>query len=358
MPQPFSPRNVFLVDDEEQNLLLFAKALPAGEYALHRCADGRQVLDLVAAGVLPDIVVSDVMMPRMDGFELCLRLKADPLTRLVPVILVTGLEDVRDKLRGLECGADDFLTKPFHPAELRTRIRSLIRIKTLHDEVEHKNRLLEIEKGALEERVRTRTSELERLTLGLVAALEKANELNDTDTGLHILRVCAYSRALAFQMGMEAGWVSRLHRYASLHDVGKVGIPDSVLKKQGNLTDDEFELMMRHTVFGHELLVVAGADEMACNIALCHHERYDGTGYPNRLAGDAIPLEARIVALADVYDALTTRRCYKEAYTTEEAERTIRAEAGRHFDPSVVDAMVAALDSFEAIRRLHDDADG
>lgn len=350
MSEPSGPRNVFLVDDEEQNLLLFAKALPAGEFLLHRCTDGRQAMELVEAGVLPDIVVSDVMMPRMDGFELCQRLKSSPATRLVPVILVTGLEDVRDKLRGLECGADDLLTKPFHPAELRTRIRSLVRIKALHDEIEHKNRLLEIEKEALEERVRARTSELERLTLGLVAALEKANALNDTDTGRHILRVCAYSQALATRMGMEAGWIARLRRYASLHDVGKVGIPDAVLKKQGNLTDAEFELMMRHTVFGHELLVVAGADEMACNIALCHHERYDGTGYPNRLAGESIPIEARIVALADVYDALTTRRCYKEAFSSEDAGRTIQAEAGRHFDPSVVEAMVGAMDVFDAIR--------
>ncbi|NOZ02792.1 MAG: HD domain-containing protein [Deltaproteobacteria bacterium] len=274
---------------------------------------------------------------------------------MTPIILVTGLEDMRDKVRGLEAGADDFLTKPFHPTELRARVRSLMRIKILHDQLELKNRLLKDDKVHLEALVEERTEELEGLTFGIVAALEMANELKDSDTGLHIRRVCAYSHALAIQMGMDALFAGKIRRYASLHDVGKVGIPDAILKKEGMLSDAEFEQMKLHTVFGYELLGIARADDMARNIALCHHERFNGDGYPRGLKGEDIPLEARIVSLADVYDALTTRRCYKDAYSAAEAENTIRVEGGDHFDPDLVKGMFGAIDEFNAIRERYRD---
>ena len=348
-------RLVFLVDDEENNLLLFNKALAGQGYSVRSFNDGREVVEALADGVLPDLVVSDVMMPRMDGFSLCATLKANAQTRLVPVVLVTGLEDIRDKIRGLESGADDFLTKPFHPMELRIRVKSLIRIKTLNDELEQRNLLLRDEKSLLEDKVRDRTHELEGLTIGLVAALEKANALKDSDTGLHIMRVCSYSHCLAMQLGMDLEFATRLRRYSSLHDVGKVGIPDSILKKQGKLTPDEYQQMKQHTLYGFELLGLARADNMARNIALSHHERFDGTGYPNGLAATDIPIEARVVALADVFDALTTRRCYKEAFSSAEAEKIIRSESGGHFDPTVVGAMFGAIDSFHAIRERYRD---
>jgi putative two-component system response regulator len=349
-------RTVFLVDDEERNLVMFERALANREYRLLRFPDGQDVVDALRRGEVPDLVVTDVMMPRMDGFTLTAILKADPRTRLVPVVLVTGLEDVRDKVRGLESGADDFLTKPFHPTELRARVRSLMRIKTLNDDLEEKNRLHQGEKDVLEERVRERTAELETLTIGIVGALEKANELKDSDTGLHILRVCSYSHVLATQLGLEAGLANRIRRYASLHDVGKVGIPDSILKKQGKLTPEEFGQMKLHTVYGWDLLGLVRADDIARNIALSHHEKYDGTGYPHGLADGAIPLEARVVALADVWDTLTTRRCYKDAFPVDVAEGIIREERGRHFDPDVVDAMHGALESFQQIRSRYRDA--
>jgi putative two-component system response regulator len=265
-------------------------------------------------------------------------------------VLVTGLEDLRDKIRGLEAGADDFLTKPFHPLELRARVGSLMRIKELTDELERKNRLLSDEKLLLEEEVRERTDELEGLTIGVVAALEKANALKDNDTGLHILRVCSYSHVLATQLGVEPGFANRIRRYASLHDVGKVGIPDCILKKQGKLTPEEYDQMKLHTLYGHELLSLVQVDDMARHIALCHHERFDGKGYPHGLSGRDIPLAARIVALADVYDALTTSRCYKAAFPPDEAVRIIHDESGRHFDPDVVAAMDGAMERFHAIR--------
>jgi len=341
---------VFLVDDEERNLLLFRKALETHGYDLHDFHDGQEVLDALEDGAVPDLVVLDVMMPNVDGFTLCSVMKAESGTCMVPIILVTGLEDMRDKVRGLEAGADDFLTKPFHPTELRARVRSLMRIKTLHDELENKNKLLKNDKLHLETLVQERTEELESLTFGIVAALEMANELRDSDTGLHIRRVCSYSHALAVQIGMDPVFAGKIRRYASLHDVGKVGIPDSILKKEGMLSDAEFEQMKLHTVFGYELLGIAKADDMARNIALCHHERYDGGGYPRKMKGEEIPIEARIVSLSDVYDALTTRRCYKDAFSRAEAEKTICAESGMHFDPGIADAMFGALDEFNSIR--------
>lgn len=352
---PGAEKVVFLVDDEDRNLLLFEKSLVSQKYRLHKFHDGQEVLDAVSEGVLPDLVVLDVMMPRVDGFTLCERLKADPATRMIPIILVTGLEGLRDKVRGLESGADDFLTKPFHPTELRARVRSLIRIKTLHDELDHKNRLLQDEKVHLEALVQERTEDLETLTIGIVGALEMANALRDTDTGLHIKRVCAYSHVLALRIGKDALFAGKIRRYASLHDVGKVGIPDSILKKEGRLSSEEYEQMKLHTVYGYELLGLAQAEEMARNIALSHHEHYDGQGYPRGLAGSEIPIEARVVALADVYDALTTRRCYKEAFSAEDAEATIRRERGRHFDPDIVDAMFGAIQDFNAIRERYRD---
>ncbi len=352
---PSAEKVVFLVDDEERNLLLFEKSLASQNFRLHKYRDGQEVLDALSAGIRPDLVVLDVMMPRVDGFTLCERLKANPETRMVPIVLVTGLEELRDKVRGLEAGADDFLTKPFHPAELRARVRSLIRIKTLHDELDFKNRLLEDEKVHLEALVQERTEELETLTIGIVGALEMANALRDTDTGLHIKRVCAYSHVLALRLGKDAVFAGKIRRYASLHDVGKVGIPDAILKKEGKLSPEEYEQMKLHTVYGYELLGLARAEEMARNIALSHHERHDGGGYPRALAGSEIPVEARVVALADVYDALTTRRCYKEAFSAEEAEAIIQQEKGRHFDPDVVDAMFAAIEEFNAIRERYRD---
>lgn len=352
---PGAEKVVFLVDDEDRNLLLFEKSLASQKYRLHKFHDGQEVLDAVSDGVLPDLVVLDVMMPRVDGFTLCERLKGDPATRMIPIILVTGLEELRDKLRGLESGADDFLTKPFHPTELRARARSLLRIKTLHDELDYRNRLLQDDKVHLETLVQERTEELETLTIGIVGALEMANALRDTDTGLHIKRVCAYSHVLALRIGKDALFAGRIRRYASLHDVGKVGIPDSILKKEGRLSPDEYEQMKLHTVYGYELLGLAQAEEMARNIALSHHEHYDGQGYPRGLAGSEIPVEARVVALADVYDALTTRRCYKEAFSAEQAEAIIRDERGRHFDPDVVDAMFGAIQDFNAIRERYRD---
>ncbi|MFT7621791.1 MAG: putative two-component system response regulator [Myxococcota bacterium] len=348
---------VYLVDDEENNLLLFKRSLKPFDYQLETFRDGREVLDALAAGGLPDLILSDVMMPRVNGYEVCELVKKDPRTAMVPIVLVTGLHEIKDKIRGLEAGADDFLHKPFHPLELRARVKSLLRIKSLHDQLDAKNRLLGNEKVLLEELVRERTHELEDLTVGLTAALEKANRLNDEDTGNHIKRVCLYSEMLAQGLGLDPSMCQSIGRYASLHDVGKVGIPDGILKKPGKLTPEEWTEMQRHTVYGYELLRVAGADVIAQNIALCHHEKYDGTGYPYGLKDIQIPIEARIVTCADVYDALLSKRVYKPAFSQEKAESIIRSGSGRHFDPDVVAVLFDNREQCESIRQAYVDTD-
>ena len=350
---------IYICDDEETNLILFRRALAALDCAVRTFGNGEELFDGIAEFGPPDLILTDVMMPKVNGYQVCERIKSEEHTRIIPIILVTGLNDLKDKVRGLEAGADDFLGKPFHPLELRARVRSLLRVKRLYDEVEQKNSLLNNEKALLEALVRARTAELEALNLGLVSALEKANTLNDTDTGNHIRRVCAYSEVLARGMGLPEETVQRIGRYASLHDVGKVGIPDRVLKKPGKLTPEEFDEMKRHATIGFEILKAANADQVAQNIAWCHHEKFDGTGYPQRLAGEDIPIEARIVTLADVFDALTTRRCYKEAFSEEVSLGIINKDSGTHFDPSLVAIMMENLAAFQDIRvRYADPADG
>lgn len=350
---------IYLVDDEENNLRLFQRSLRPFDYDLRCFSDGQDVLDALAAqDAIPDLILSDVMMPRVTGYEVCRTVKEDPRTAMVPIVLVTGLNEIKDKVRGLEAGADDFLHKPFHPLELRARVKSLLRIKSLHDTLESQNRLLADEKVLLEQAVRERTHELEELTIGLTAALERANRLNDEDTGAHIKRVCMYSELLARGLGLDESTCVKIGRFASLHDVGKVGIPDQILKKPGRLTEEEWVEMRRHTIYGYELLRLAGTDVIAQNIALCHHEKWDGTGYPYGLRAETIPIEARIVTLADVYDALLSKRCYKDAFPLAMAEEIIRKDTGRHFDPSVVAVLFERADDVQQIRDTYRDAEG
>jgi len=278
----------------------------------------------------PDLVLAEVELPPLTGYELCQSTKQDPSLKVIPFLLVANSYfDTEAKVKGLATGADDLLYRPVHPMELRARIRSSLRTKA------YVQQILE-DRGRFEELVVERTKDIEQITFGLVAALERANRMNDSDTGVHIMRVSEYSRILGLGLSLEPAMVSSIARYASLHDVGKVGLPDSILKKEGALTDEEMETMKSHTTLGYELLKEARADDMACRIALSHHERFDGNGYPEGVAGYKIPIEARIVALADVFDAMTTRRCYKSAMPAGEAIEEVLSLSGKHFDPGVV----------------------
>lgn len=346
---------VFLVDDEEKNFFLVQATLkPLGVKASYFPC-GQRVVDAVLKGDVPDLIIMDVVMPELDGISATRILKTNSKTRHIPIILLTGLGRMSDKVQGLESGADDFICKPFHPLELRARVNSMLRLKALHDELATKNRLLQDEKIHLAELVDERTRDLENMTLGIVAAFERANAFNDVDTGSHLHRVIEYSTLLARAMGLPKDYASGIRRFAGLHDVGKVGIPDAILKKEDSLSSDEFKEMKRHTIYGYELMRLVNADEMAQNIALSHHERWDGKGYPNGLKGEEIPMEARIVALADVYDALTTQRVYKSPITLDATKEMIMLESGKRFDPRVVQAFLTIRESFEAVwRRLYD----
>jgi putative two-component system response regulator len=348
---------VYAVDDEDANLYILKATLKPQNYDVVTFKSGVEMLaDLEESERRPDLLLLDIMMPEMDGFEVCRRLRAMPEYSRLPIIMVTGLDDVKHRVEGLEIGADDYLTKPFHPMEARARVKSMLRIKTLGDQLEGKNTLLSDEKLHLEQLVRERTVEMENLTIGVVAALEKANELNDPDTGNHIMRVSGYSELLARKLGQSPMFVNKIRRYASLHDVGKVGVSDDLLKKPGPLTAEEFEEMKLHTVLGCELLELARSDPMAKNIALSHHEKFNGKGYPNGLSGHDIPMEARIVAVADVFDALVTKRCYKNAYPLQMARDIIEEERGRHFDPEVVDAHINSWDEVLGILQQYTDS--
>ena len=356
-PGELPPRNyrVAVVDDEENNLLLFRVSLSEGPFDVETYNNGQTFLDAVSAGAVPDIVLLDVMMPYMDGFEVCRRLRAQPLTEYLPVILVTGLDDTEFTIKGLEAGSDDYLSTPFHPLELMARMRALLRVSFLTEQLKKSNELLSDDKLHLEQLVQERTMELEGLTIGLVTALEKANEMNDSDTGLHLVRVQSYSRILADAMGLSKDMILKISRYSSLHDVGKVGIADELLKKPGTLTAAEFEEMKRHTIYGYELLKVAKMDHVAQNIAWCHHEKWNGAGYPRGLREDGIPIEARVVALADVFDALTTKRCYKTEYNLETSRDIIVSEAGRHFEPRMVEAQQDCWGQFVEVFNTYGD---
>ena len=294
---------------------------------------------------VPDIVVTDLHMPRLGGPGLVKMLRSMDSTADQPIMVVTADESRVSKLQLLELGADDFIIKPVDPDEFRARLVAQARRSNLASNI----RLVKAERDDAMKKLKERTLELERLTFGLIEALEHANTMNDTDTGFHIRRVSEYSRLLAVRMGCDDEFVENVYRYASLHDVGKVGIPDSILKKPGKLTNEEFDEMKGHTLIGAELIRAAGLPVTAINIPLAPHEKWDGSGYPRGLSGDAIPLEARIVAIADVYDALRSKRCYKDAFSPEKTLSILKSDSGTHFDPKLVALTVEAFEEFEAI---------
>jgi putative two-component system response regulator len=265
----------------------------------------------------PDLILLDVNMPRMDGFEVCWRLKTDPLTRLIPIVLVTSLNDTDDRIRGIDAGADEFLTKPFNIHELRARVRSLLRLKRYTDELDSAE--------------------------SVILSLAQTVEARDPYTHGHCQRLAQYAVALGARLRLDDDQMVALRRGAYLHDIGKVGIPDAVLLKPARLTPAEYEIMQRHTVIGDALCGELRSLADVRPIVRHHHERLDGTGYPDRLSGEAIPLLARILSVVDVYDALTSDRPYKSALPADQAMRELRAEAAKGW------RFAAIVDEFAAL---------
>jgi len=293
-----SPPVVLVVDDTESVRALFVQLLAADGYRVVTATNGEEAL-AVAEQQPPDVFLLDVRMPGASGIEVCRRLKGAPATRLTPVILVTGLVDIRDRIEGIEAGADDFLTKPVNPLELRARVKALSRMKQLIDELD--------------------SAEAAFMALALTI------EARDPSTNGHCERLARYAVSLGTALGLAGEDLSALHRGGYLHDVGKVGVPDAVLLKQGPLTAAEFEIMRQHPLIGDTLCAPLQSLRRVRPIVKHHHERCDGSGYPDGLKGDDIPLLARIVGVADVYDALTTDRPYRAALPHAVAVRELRA---------------------------------
>jgi putative two-component system response regulator len=337
---------VLVVDDEEANLDLVRKILePAGYTDLVCTTDPRNATDLLAA-FEPDIVLLDVVMPHVDGITLLKQLrKRMPPNVYLPVLVLTSDRSREARSRALEAGANDFLNKPLMAAEVRLRVRNLLETRFLHLRLRDQNALLE-------ERVRERTAELEEARLEILNRLAIAAEFRDDGTGEHQQRVGRNSALLARTLRLDEEDVALIRRAAPLHDIGKIGIPDSVLLKKGPLRQDQIELMQTHTLIGARILSGSGVPllDMAAQIASTHHERWDGKGYPHGLSGNEIPLVGRIVAVADVFDALTHSRAYKRAWTPQRAIDEIVRQRGRQFDPAVVDAFAAVCHELDPIR--------
>lgn len=315
---------LLLVDDEPTNLQVLRHILQA-DYRLLFATDGERALQ-VAREQRPDLVLLDIMMPHMDGYAVCCALKADAATASIPVIFITALDDSQDETAGFDVGAVDYITKPVSPPVVRARVRTHLSL--------------------------VRMDELRETRLQIVQRLGRAAEYKDNETGLHVIRMSHFAQLLALAAGCSPAWAEDLLNAAPMHDVGKIGIPDAVLRKPGPLDAAEWDTMRRHPEIGAEIMGEhpSGVLQLAREIALAHYEKWDGSGYPRGLAGEAIPLSARIVAIADVFDALTTRRPYKEPWPVQEAMSHIAAQAGKHFDPALVALFAPLLPQLLEIR--------
>ena len=336
---------ILIVDDEAVNLKLMDRMLRQHGYTeLLLLLDSRDVLPAYQAR-RPDLILLDINMPHLDGYEVMAQLKAlgDPL--LPPILVLTAQNSKEYLLRALGAGARDYVTKPFDRAELLMRVRNLLDAHLAH-------RMLHDQAATLERLVQERTDALRRTQLEVVRRLGKAAEFRDEETGNHILRMSHTCALLARALGWSEAEVELLLNASPMHDVGKIGIPDAVLLKPGRLDAQEWAVMQTHCEIGARLLDGDDSElmRMAREIALTHHEKWDGSGYPRALAGEAIPAAGRIVALADVFDALTSVRPYKPAWTEEQALEYVQSNRGRHFAPDVVDAFMAELASIRAIR--------
>jgi putative two-component system response regulator len=355
---------ILVVDDSPANLSLIAGLLHPN-YTVKAASSGPKALELCHAEP-PDLVLLDIMMPDMDGYNVCLRLKTDPLTSQIPVIFLTSRTEVEDEQRGMDLGAVDYITRPISPPILLSRVRAHF-VEALH------TKTLRVSNEYLEYEVTQRTRQLMTLQNVTMLALASLAETRDSDTGNHLKRTQNYMRALGISLAnshryadvLNSERIDILYKCAPLHDIGKVGIPDKILLKPGRYTPEEFAIMQTHPTLGRDAIAQAQAVteqrleflEVAREIVYCHHEQWDGSGYPQGLAGEAIPLSARLMALADVYDALISRRVYKEGMSHQAACAIIVQGRGSHFDPDVVDAFLDVADEFQRIARRFADTD-
>jgi putative two-component system response regulator len=359
---PESAGWVLAVDDVPENLGLLGALLQGAGYRVKAASSGSTALRYAAREPIPDLILLDVMMPDMDGYQVMEALQDDPATRDIPVIFLTALNATEEEERGFQLGAADYITKPIRPSVVLARVRTQIDAKRARDWLKDHNAVLGAE-------VVRRMAENVMIQTASIRALAHLAEIRDNETGNHILRTQAYVHLLAsrlrdhpkFSDTLSRDYIDLVSRSAPLHDIGKVGIPDAILLKPGKLTPEEWVIMKTHARLGADAIEQAERDmdtpleflALAKEIARWHHERWDGSGYPDGLQGEDIPVSARLMALADVFDALISKRVYKEAMSFQQARDIILSERGRHFDPVVVDAFVSAFDDCVAIARSY-----
>lgn len=335
---------LLIVDDTPQNLELLTGILKP-DYRIKVATSGIKALQIVKQDPKPDLILLDIMMPDLDGYEVCRIIKRDRATKHIPIIFVTAKISAEDEIKGLDLGAADYLTKPISPEIAKQRIKT-------HLALYQQNK-------ALYFLVKQKTEEIELGKRELLETLGKAAEFKDNETGMHVIRVSKYCRVLAEALGLPLEQVDLIQDAAPMHDIGKIGIPDHILLKPGKLDINEWEVMKKHVEYGIEILTTSGSKselvEVAATIASSHHEKWDGSGYPLGLSGEDIPIEGRIVALADVFDALTAERPYKNAWSTQDAAQLIVRESGSHFDPAIVAVFQKQFEQFVVIQERYQD---
>lgn len=357
---------ILVVDDTPDNLTLMSGLLK-DNYRVKIANNGVRALKIAESDTPPDLILLDIMMPEMDGYEVCRRLKADVKTRDIPVIFLTAKTEVVDETHGFELGASDYITKPISPPIVLARVETHLAIKRVQDFLKDKNSFLAAE-------VNKRTAEIMAIQDVTINAMASLAETRDNETGNHIRRTQHYVKVLAEKLRFNPRYahflnddktIELLFKSAPLHDIGKVGIPDRILLKPGRFEPEEFEIMKTHTTLGRDAILQAEKDlgmempflKYAKEIAYGHQEKWDGSGYPEGLSGDDIPISARLMAVADVYDALISRRVYKQPMTHEKAVAIITEGRGTHFDPDMVDAFLELEQEFKKIAAAYADSD-
>jgi len=347
----FSKQTILAVDDVPENLAVLRGILSA-DYRVKVALNGEKALKIALSDTPPDLILLDIMMPEMSGYEVCSRLKADPRTMKIPVIFVTAMGETEDETQGFKLGAVDYITKPVSPPVVHARVKTHL---ALYDQ-----------SRVLEQKVKERTAEvcalnveIEETQREVVFTMGAIGETRSKETGNHVKRVAEYSRIFALHYGLSEDEANLIKMASPMHDIGKVGIPDSILNKPGRLTPEEFERMQKHAELGYEMLRHSSRPILKAAAALAyeHHEKWNGKGYPQGLAGEDIHLYGRITAITDVFDALGSDRCYKKAWDDEKIFSLMKEERGEHFEPKLVDIFFEHLDEFLEVRDAYRDAE-